>query len=98
MIGNKDWFVTSRQNIVLVQPDDGAAPHAVPYDFDMSSFVFHLNILASMPAESAATLVSFSQFKPGNSITAIFGLFIFSLARRHHNLVAMRNCYLLYFS
>jgi hypothetical protein len=40
MIGNKDWFVTSRKNIVIMQPDDTSnAPYAVPYDFDFSGFV-----------------------------------------------------------
>ena len=40
IIGNKDWFVTSRQNIIIFQPNDTTkAPHAVPYDFDFSGFV-----------------------------------------------------------
>jgi hypothetical protein len=40
MIGNKDWFVTSRQNIIIFQPDDTTkVPYAVPYDFDFSGFV-----------------------------------------------------------
>jgi hypothetical protein len=40
MIGNKDWFVTSRKNIVLMQPaDSSGAPFAVPYDFDFAGFV-----------------------------------------------------------
>jgi hypothetical protein len=40
MIGNKDWFVTSRKNIVIMQPNDTSrAPYAVPYDFDFSGFV-----------------------------------------------------------
>lgn len=40
LIGNKDWFVSSRQNIIIFQPNDTTkAPHAVPYDFDFSGFV-----------------------------------------------------------
>ncbi len=40
LIGNRDWFVTSRQNIIIFQPNDTTkAPHAVPYDFDFSGFV-----------------------------------------------------------
>ncbi len=40
MIGNKDWYVTSRKNIVIMQPDDTSmVPYAVPYDFDFSGFV-----------------------------------------------------------
>lgn len=40
MIGNKDWFVTSRRNIILLQPKDSLLlPIVVPYDFDFSSLV-----------------------------------------------------------
>jgi hypothetical protein len=40
MIGNKDWFVSSRKNIIIMQPKDTTlAPYAVPYDFDFSAFV-----------------------------------------------------------
>jgi hypothetical protein len=40
IIGNRDWFVTSRQNIIIFQPNDTTmAPYAVPYDFDFSGFV-----------------------------------------------------------
>lgn len=40
MIGNKDWFITSRKNIVVMQPEDaGLKPYAVPYDFDLSGLV-----------------------------------------------------------
>lgn len=40
MIGNKDWFVTSRKNIIIMQPSDSTLkPFAVPYDFDLSGFV-----------------------------------------------------------
>lgn len=40
MIGNKDWFVSSRKNIILMQPTDKAStPFALPYDFDFSGFV-----------------------------------------------------------
>jgi hypothetical protein len=40
MIGNKDWYITSRKNIVLMQPSDTSqAPYAIPYDFDFAAFV-----------------------------------------------------------
>lgn len=40
MIGNKDWFVSSKKNIILMQPSDSSlTPFAVPYDFDFSGFV-----------------------------------------------------------
>jgi hypothetical protein len=40
MIGNKDWYVTSRKNIVMMQPADSlGAPFPVPYDFDFAGFV-----------------------------------------------------------
>ncbi len=40
IIGNKDWYVTSRKNIVIVAPSDSSMkPVAVPYDFDFSGLV-----------------------------------------------------------
>jgi hypothetical protein len=40
MIGNKDWFVSSRKNMVVMQPvDTNILPFAVPYDFDFAGFV-----------------------------------------------------------
>jgi hypothetical protein len=40
IIGNRDWYFTTRHNLVLMQPDDTTlAPFAVPYDFDFSGFV-----------------------------------------------------------
>jgi hypothetical protein len=40
MIGNEDWFVVSRKNIVALQPDDSSlSPYAIPFDFDFSGFV-----------------------------------------------------------
>jgi len=40
MIGNKDWYVSSRKNIVIMQHSDTLKlPYAVPYDFDFSGFV-----------------------------------------------------------
>ena len=40
LIGNKDWFVTSRHNIIIMQQSDSSRPpYAVPYDFDFSGFV-----------------------------------------------------------
>jgi hypothetical protein len=40
MIGNKDWYVTSKKNIQIMQPKDSSlAPIAIPYDFDFAGFV-----------------------------------------------------------
>ena len=40
LIGNKDWYVTSRKNIIIMQSDDFTKPpYAVPYDFDLSGLV-----------------------------------------------------------
>lgn len=39
LIGNKDWFISSRKNIILMQSKDLSSLFAVPYDFDMSGFV-----------------------------------------------------------
>ena len=40
IIGNKDWYETTRHNIVIIQPDDTTqAPYALPYDFDFSDFI-----------------------------------------------------------
>jgi hypothetical protein len=40
MVGNKDWYVTSRRNVVLMQPNDSTQPpYAIPYDFDFSAFI-----------------------------------------------------------
>lgn len=40
MIGNKDWYVTSKKNLILMQPlDSTQMPFAVPYDFDFAGFV-----------------------------------------------------------
>jgi hypothetical protein len=40
MVGNKDWQFTSRQNLILIQPNDTSLkPCAIPYDFDFSGFV-----------------------------------------------------------
>ena len=40
MIGNKDWYITSRKNIVIMQSRNSSADlYAVPYDFDFSGFV-----------------------------------------------------------
>jgi hypothetical protein len=40
IIGNKDWYETTRHNIVIIQPDDTTqAPYALPYDFDFSEFI-----------------------------------------------------------
>ncbi len=40
MIGNKDWFISSRKNIVIIQPRDTTkAPYALPYDFDFAGMI-----------------------------------------------------------
>jgi hypothetical protein len=40
MIGNRDWFITSRRNVLLMQPNDTTQPpFPIPYDFDFSAFV-----------------------------------------------------------
>ena len=40
LIGNKDWFISSRKNIEIMQPEDSSMGlYAVPYDFDFSGFV-----------------------------------------------------------
>jgi hypothetical protein len=40
MIGNRDWFITSRRNVVLMQPNDTTQPpYVIPYDFDFAAFV-----------------------------------------------------------
>ncbi|MBR9997318.1 MAG: hypothetical protein KFF73_00035 [Cyclobacteriaceae bacterium] len=40
MIGNKDWYITSRHNIKILQPlDTTKVPYALPYDFDFSAFI-----------------------------------------------------------
>jgi hypothetical protein len=39
MIGNKDWYITSRHNITLIWKDSLEAPYPVPYDFDMSGLI-----------------------------------------------------------
>lgn len=40
MIGNKDWYVTSRKNVVIMQSEDPVIElEAVPYDFDLSGLI-----------------------------------------------------------
>lgn len=40
IIGNKDWHVSIRKNVLIMQPDDKSKmPFAVPYDFDFSGLV-----------------------------------------------------------
>ena len=40
IIGNKDWYISSRKNVVIMQPaDTSLAPVAVPYDFDFAGVV-----------------------------------------------------------
>jgi hypothetical protein len=40
MIGNKDWFVSSGKNMVIMQPSDSTLPYfTIPYDFDFAGFV-----------------------------------------------------------
>lgn len=40
IIGNKDWYISSRKNITIMLPkDQSQAPSAVPFDFDFSALV-----------------------------------------------------------
>ncbi|MBN2666899.1 MAG: hypothetical protein JXR67_10335 [Bacteroidales bacterium] len=40
MIGNKDWFITSRRNVIILKPEDTTkALLAVPYDFDFAGLI-----------------------------------------------------------
>lgn len=40
LIGNKDWFVTSKRNLVIMQAkDDPKKFYAVPYDFDFAGLI-----------------------------------------------------------
>ena len=40
LTGNIDWYIQSRKNILIMQPDDTSSkPFAVPYDFDLAGFV-----------------------------------------------------------
>jgi len=40
LIGNKDWFISSRRNVTIIRPDDTTkALHVVPYDFDFASLI-----------------------------------------------------------
>jgi len=40
MIGNKDWFITSKRNVIILRPENKSLePYAVPYDFDFSGLV-----------------------------------------------------------
>ena len=39
MIGNDDWFVTSKHNMTVVEKNSNETMYAVPYDFDWSKLV-----------------------------------------------------------
>lgn len=40
LIGNKDWFISSRRNVTILRPNDTTkALLAVPYDFDFASLI-----------------------------------------------------------
>jgi hypothetical protein len=40
MVGNSDWHLSSRRNVVILQPNDTTQlPYAIPYDFDFAGFV-----------------------------------------------------------
>ena len=39
MIGNDDWFATSKHNMSILEMQDDGALVAIPYDFDWSEFV-----------------------------------------------------------
>ena len=57
MIGNRDWYVASRQNVVLMQPNDTTqALYAIPYDFDFSAFIdADYTFRKDIPKENLAT-------------------------------------------
>jgi hypothetical protein len=40
LIGNRDWFITSRRNVLILQSEDTLeALHVVPYDFDFAGLI-----------------------------------------------------------
>lgn len=40
LIGNKDWFISSRRNVTILRPNDTTkALQVVPYDFDFASLI-----------------------------------------------------------
>jgi len=48
IIGNKDWYITSRKNVVILEPEDTSLGLlAVPYDFDLSGLI---DVAYSKPA------------------------------------------------
>lgn len=53
LTGNIDWYIQSRKNIIIMEPEDGSSPpFAVPYDFDLSGFVNpHYSKPAGVPAQ-----------------------------------------------
>jgi hypothetical protein len=40
LIGNRDWFISSRKNVVILQSGDNPKPlYSVPYDFDFAGLI-----------------------------------------------------------
>jgi hypothetical protein len=40
IIGNRDWFISSRRNVIILRPlDKTKALHVVPYDFDFAGLI-----------------------------------------------------------
>ncbi|TFG43702.1 MAG: hypothetical protein E4H43_01380 [Bacteroidia bacterium] len=39
LIGNKDWFISSRRNIIVFRSEDTKALYAVPHDFDFAGLI-----------------------------------------------------------
>jgi hypothetical protein len=40
IIGNRDWFIASRRNVIILRPlDKKQALHVVPYDFDFAGLI-----------------------------------------------------------
>jgi len=40
IIGQKDWYITTTHNVLIMQPNDTTlAPYVIPYDFDFSALV-----------------------------------------------------------
>jgi hypothetical protein len=40
LIGNRDWFISSRRNVIILQSGDNPKPlYSVPYDFDFAGLI-----------------------------------------------------------
>ncbi|MCU0455841.1 MAG: hypothetical protein MUE74_06015 [Bacteroidales bacterium] len=67
LIGNRDWFVSSRKNIELLQTgEDMGEIYAVPYDFDFSALV---NAAYSKPLGASGEAVASRRYYKGICFT-----------------------------